>query len=152
MPSDHPQTPQSPSQTSPGTNDLSFKPTTSPRLSPSLPTPAHSINGSMSSTGSGFVSDGPHLDEPSNKRKRDADDHGNREHKKVHVDDSRISIEDLHLDVGKKNLLCRTCKTHFSMNLFIFWISAPVHVPISHAEKENLVNMQSNLQLTPLVR
>ena len=113
MPPDHPQTPQSPSQTSPGTNDLPLKPTTSPRVSHSLPTPAHSINGSMSSTGSGFVSDGAHLEESSNKRKRDIDDHGDREQKKVHVEDSRISIEDLHLDVGKKYLLCRTRKTPF---------------------------------------
>lgn len=71
----------------------------------------------MSSTGSGFVSDGPHLEEPSNKRKRDADDHGNREQKKVHVEDSRISIEDLHLDVGKKYLLCRTSHSIGSVDM-----------------------------------
>lgn len=68
----------------------------------------------MSSTGSGFVSDGTHL-EVSNKRKRDVDDHGDREQKKVHVEDSRISIEDLHLDVGEKYLLCRTLHPAYSV-------------------------------------
>jgi hypothetical protein len=67
----------------------------------------------MSSTGSGFVSDGAHLEESPNKRKRDVGDHGDREQKKVHVEDSRISIEDLHLDVGEKYLLCRTRKAPF---------------------------------------
>jgi hypothetical protein len=69
----------------------------------------------MSSTGSGFVTEGTHLEELTNKRKRDVDDHGDddREQKKVHVEDSRISIDDLHLDVGKKYLLCRTRKTPF---------------------------------------
>ena len=52
-------------------------------------------------------------DEPSNKRKRDVEDHGDRDQKKVHVEDSRLSIEDLHLDVGKKYLLCRTRKAPF---------------------------------------
>ncbi|KAG0648331.1 Mediator of RNA polymerase II transcription subunit 19 [Hyphodiscus hymeniophilus] len=106
MPSDHPQTPQSPSQNSPGSHELTLKPTTSPRFNNSLPTPAHSINGSMSSTISGFAADGASLEESSNKRKRDIDDHGDREQKKVHVEDSGIRIDDLHLDVGKKYLLC----------------------------------------------
>jgi hypothetical protein len=57
--------------------------------------------------------DASHVDEPSNKRKRDLEDHGDREQKKVHVEDSRISIKDLHLDVGQKYLLCRTRKTPF---------------------------------------
>ena len=113
MPSDHPQTPQSPSQTSPGPNDPPSKPTTSPRVNNSLPTPAHSINGSMASAGSVSVLDATHPDEESNKRKRDLDDQGDQEQKKVHVEDSRISIDDLHLDVGKKYLLCRTRKTPF---------------------------------------
>ena len=55
----------------------------------------------------------PQLEDSSNKRKRDLEDHGDREQKKVHVEDSRISIDDLHLDVGKKYLLCRTRKTPF---------------------------------------
>jgi len=67
----------------------------------------------MSSTGSGFVMDGAHQEELSNKRKREIDDQGDQEQKKVHIEDSRISIDDLHLDVGKKYLLCRTRKTPF---------------------------------------
>jgi hypothetical protein len=52
-------------------------------------------------------------EEASNKRKRDIEDHGDRAQKKVHVEDSRLSIEDLHLDVGEKYLICRTRKTPF---------------------------------------
>ncbi|KAF4624078.1 hypothetical protein G7Y89_g14096 [Cudoniella acicularis] len=103
MPSDHPQTPESPSQISFGIIDAHRK-STSPHFTNSLPTPAHSINGSMSSLGSDV---GFH-DESSNKRKRDLEDGGDREQKKVHVEDSRLSIEDLHLDVGEKYLLCNT--------------------------------------------
>jgi len=107
MPSDHPQTPQSPSTVS-SAADLPRKPSTSPRITHSLPTPAHSINGSMSSLSSDITSETAPQDEISNKRKRDPEDHGDREQKKVHVEDSRLSIEDLHLDVGEKYLLCRT--------------------------------------------
>lgn len=53
------------------------------------------------------------MDDSSNKRKRELEDHGDREQKKVHVEDRRISIKDLHLDVGQKYLLCRTRKTPF---------------------------------------
>lgn len=52
-----------------------------------------------------------HLDDASNKRKRGPEDHGDREQKKVHIEDSRLGIDDLHLDVGEKYLLCRTRKT-----------------------------------------
>jgi len=82
-------------------------------MSHSLPTPAHSINGSMSSATSDIMADTSLVEEISNKRKRDLEDHGDREQKKVHVEDSRISIKDLHLDVGQKYLLCRTRKTPF---------------------------------------
>ena len=67
----------------------------------------------MSSTMSDNAIDGAHLEDFSNKRKRDVGDHGDREQKKVHVEDSRIRIEDLHLDVGKKYSLCRTRKAPF---------------------------------------
>jgi hypothetical protein len=60
-----------------------------------------------------MMTDSSQMEEPSNKRKRDLEDHGDREQKKVHVEDSRISIKDLHLDVGQKYLLCRTRKTPF---------------------------------------
>lgn len=46
--------------------------------------------------------DSPH------KRKRPLDDIGDREQKKVHIEDRRLGIENLHLDVGEKYLLCRT--------------------------------------------
>lgn len=46
-----------------------------------------------------------------NKRKYSFDDSGVHEHKKVHLEDPRkIGIQDLHLDVGEKYLLCRTRK------------------------------------------
>lgn len=40
----------------------------------------------------------------SNKRKRDPEDNGDREQKKVHVEDSMIGIEALHQEVGSKYL------------------------------------------------
>lgn len=71
-----------------------------------LPTPAHSVNGSSmpSETAHDVVmgEDSPH------KRKRQADDLGEREQKKVQSEDRRLGIENLHLDVGEKYLLCRT--------------------------------------------
>jgi len=113
MLSDHPQTPQSPSQALFSAADLPAKPVTSPKHAHSLPTPAHSINGSMFSINPDTSSEAAPHDESSNKRKRDPEDHGDREQKKVHVEDSRIGIEDLHLDVGEKYLLCRTRKAPF---------------------------------------
>jgi hypothetical protein len=47
------------------------------------------------------------------KRKREVDDVGeNKDQKKAHVEGARatIGIEDLHIDVGKKYLHCRTRK------------------------------------------
>lgn len=67
----------------------------------------------MASTTTGFAAEASHMDDASHKRKRDIEDLGDREQKKVHVEDSRISIKDLHLDVGEKYLLCRTRKTPF---------------------------------------
>lgn len=55
-------------------------------------------------------------DENLNKRKRDVEDGGDRDQKKVHLEDSRLSIEDLHVDVGKKYLLCRTRKTPLQLD------------------------------------
>jgi hypothetical protein len=54
-----------------------------------------------------MVPDAMQIDEVSNKRKRDIEDNGDREQKKAHVEKSRVSIDDLHLDVGDKYLLCR---------------------------------------------
>lgn len=104
----------------------------------------------MSSTGSGFVSEGAQLEESSNKRKRDVDDHGDREQKKVHVEDSRISIDDLHLDVGKKYLLCRTGKTPFYSKNLPFFHSTLFELKSPFYLLKHLVNMDTHAQLTPL--
>jgi len=134
MPSDHPHTPQSPSTASYSTSDLPRKQSASPRTSNSLPTPAHSINGSMSSN-SDLVLEAAH-DEVSNKRKRDIEDTGDRDQKKAHVEDSRASIDDLHLDVGEKYLLCRTRKAPSSTrSTFSPWYCIPGFVllkPLAH--------------------
>jgi hypothetical protein len=113
MPSEHPQTPESPSQTSLGVTDIHRKTSTSPQFSNSLPTPAHSINGSMSALGGDSMASGFSQEDPSNKRKRDTEDNGERSQKKIHLEDVGLSIGDLHLDVGEKYLLCRTRKTPF---------------------------------------
>lgn len=54
-----------------------------------------------------MVADAMQVDEVSNKRKRDIEDNGDRDQKKAHVEKSRVSIDDLHLDVGEKYKLCR---------------------------------------------
>lgn len=109
----HPQTPQSPSQFSSGTsepqnglaNSSVIATSTSTSTATTLPTPAHSVNGSASHPDVAMMGDSPH------KRKRSVDDTGHREHKKVHLEESKLGIEDLHLDVGKKYLLCQARKT-----------------------------------------
>lgn len=74
---------------------------------PSLPTPAHSVSGSSLPIDNS--QDTTMMSISSNKRKFSFDDTGAHGHKKVHLDDPRkISIQDLHLDVGEKYLLCRT--------------------------------------------
>ncbi|KAK4168977.1 mediator of RNA polymerase II transcription subunit 19 [Cladorrhinum sp. PSN259] len=103
----HPQTPQSPSQLSPGTSDLMMSQSGSmTSTNTTLPTPAHSVNGSSipseMSQDITMGGDSPH------KRKRAIDDLGDREQKKVQTEDRRLGIDDLHLDVGEKYLLCRT--------------------------------------------
>jgi hypothetical protein len=110
--SGHPRTPQSPSQAHPA-HDLPSKPSSSPKPN-SLPTPAHSINGSMSLSATETHADLMQLDDTPKKRKRDIEDNGDQVQKKAHVEISRLSLDDLHLDVGKKYLLCRTRKTPFS--------------------------------------
>ncbi|KAI1075847.1 Rox3-domain-containing protein [Whalleya microplaca] len=103
----NPQTPQSPSQFSPGTADqLSSINSSMTSVTTALPTPAHSV------TGSGHLVDTSHditmTDDYSHKRKYPFEDTGH-EQKKVHLEDPRkIGIENLHLDVGEKYLLCRT--------------------------------------------
>ncbi|KAI1486378.1 Rox3-domain-containing protein [Biscogniauxia mediterranea] len=101
----NPQTPQSPSQFSPSIADPGSSMNTSmiSITTTSLPTPAHSVNGSAQ------PSDTIMTDDLTHKRKYPFEEMGDHEHKKVHVEDPRkIGIENLHLDVGEKYLLCRT--------------------------------------------
>lgn len=69
-----------------------------------LPTPAHSVTGSIS-----HQSDIAMADESPHKRKRPLDDVGERDQKKVQYD-HRLGIEDLHLDVGPKYMLLQRSK------------------------------------------
>jgi len=81
-------------------------------ITTALPTPAHSVNGS--SIPSEMAHDIIMGDDSPHKRKRTADDLGDREQKKVQIEDRRFGIENLHLDVGEKYLLCRTRKAPFT--------------------------------------
>jgi hypothetical protein len=111
----HPQTPQSPSQFSPNTSDLMMSMTGSAAsTTTTLPTPAHSINGS--SIPSEMTHDTVMGEDSPHKRKRDVSDTGDRAQKKVHVEDRNSGINDLHLDVGEKYLLCRTRKAPFYLS------------------------------------
>ncbi|KAH8821847.1 Rox3 mediator complex subunit-domain-containing protein [Xylogone sp. PMI_703] len=146
MPLEHPQTPQSPSRTPSSIVDVSQKLNTSPRTTMSLPTPAHSINGSMSSAGFDNSQDSTgYMDESSNKRKRDFEDHGDREQKKVHIEAGRLGIEDLHMDVGEKYLLCRTrhevVRPHPSQDLFQLYGLGPIAASVARL----LPNGQKNV-------
>jgi len=116
MPSDHPPSPQSPTQQPFDGGELPSKVSTSPSLGNSLPTPAHSINGSLSSSSDlPAFADPTLMDDVSNKRKRDQEDDGDREQKKVQVEDSRrTDMAELHENVGPKFKLCSTRKTPFS--------------------------------------
>ncbi|KAI0124201.1 Rox3 mediator complex subunit-domain-containing protein [Xylariales sp. AK1849] len=104
----NPQTPQSPSQFSPSSADpLSSMNSSMTSITTSLPTPAHSVSGTTQPDITMSDADSP------NKRKRLTDDMGDQEQKKVHLEDPRrLGIENLHLDVGEKYLLCRT--PHFA--------------------------------------
>jgi hypothetical protein len=101
----HPRTPQSPSQVSPATSsDALNTQTSSMTTATTLPTPAHSVNGCASQNDVAMTDDSPQ------KRKRTIDDDGGDCAKKVHLEGHRLNIQDLHLDVGSKYLLCQTCK------------------------------------------
>lgn len=81
-------------------------------ITTALPTPAHSVNGS--SLPSEMAHDIVMGEDSPQKRKRATDDLGERDQKKVQIEDRRLGIENLHLDVGEKYLLCRTRKAPFS--------------------------------------
>lgn len=56
-------------------------------------------------------------DDSPHKRKRTLDDVGDRDQKKLHLDDFGVGIGELHIDVGEKYLLCGLCKdTHFLLS------------------------------------
>ncbi|KAK4127373.1 mediator of RNA polymerase II transcription subunit 19 [Parathielavia appendiculata] len=101
----HPQTPDSPSQFSPNASDLMMS-MTAASTTTTLPTPAHSVNGSSIPTE--MTHDTVMGEDSPQKRKRHVNDTGDRAQKKVHVEDRKSGIDDLHLDVGDKYLLCRT--------------------------------------------
>ncbi|KAI1645109.1 Rox3-domain-containing protein [Daldinia loculata] len=103
----NPQTPQSPSQFSPTTGDqVSSMNSSMTSITTALPTPAHSVNGSAQPTD--MSHDTAVADAYSAKRKYPFDDTGDHEHKKVNLENRRVGIENLHLDVGEKYLLCST--------------------------------------------
>jgi hypothetical protein len=112
-----PRTPQSPPQ--PALPSPEKRPVETSAADPMSSTTTRSevntaVSGSSRMAGSIDTSGiSPHMDDPSNKRKREVADTGLRDQKKVHVEDRKLGIEDLHLDVGKKYLLCRTRKTPF---------------------------------------
>ncbi|KEZ39747.1 hypothetical protein SAPIO_CDS9706 [Scedosporium apiospermum] len=106
----HPHTPQTPSQPSPGISDPLTSATTSmTSITSALPTPAHSVTGA-SSQPSDMAHDISMIDAGDdttpNKRKRLAEDLGDQATKKVHLGTPPLGIEDIHLDVGEKYLLC----------------------------------------------
>ncbi|KAI6247685.1 Mediator of RNA polymerase II transcription subunit 19 [Erysiphe necator] len=99
MPYDHPQTPESPRNS---TIVEIAKQLPSPS-SYTILTPAHSINGSVSSNSVEMSQY-----DATNKRKRENEDDGNQKCKRAHIEAGRLSLEDLHLDVGKKYKICHT--------------------------------------------
>ncbi|KAJ6438483.1 cytochrome P450 [Purpureocillium lavendulum] len=101
----HPQTPQSPCNFSPATSSdpmTGLSAASAATSTTTLPTPAHSVNGCNSQPDTAMSEESPH------KRKRPLDDVGDRDQKKMHLEDRKLGIEDLHLDVGDKYLLCHT--------------------------------------------
>ncbi|KAL7625308.1 hypothetical protein AAE478_004524 [Parahypoxylon ruwenzoriense] len=103
----NPQTPQSPSQFSPSIGDPASSMNSSMiSITTALPTPAHSVNGSAQAADTSH--DATMAEYYPHKRKYPFDDVGEHEQKKVHLEDRRVGIENLHMDVGEKYLLCRT--------------------------------------------
>jgi hypothetical protein len=115
-----PRTPQSPLQ--PNTASSDKVPNTrvsgymSSTISRTVPGPAMADTHDSATPMS--IDSSIHSDDLSNKRKRESEDTGDREQKKVHVEERKLCIEDLHLDVGKIYQLCRTRKAPFSPKRF----------------------------------
>ncbi|CZT12738.1 hypothetical protein WAI453_005529 [Rhynchosporium graminicola] len=113
MTSNLPRTPETPTQTTPSSAEFPNKFVTSPIDTYSMPTPARSVNGSMSSNPTEMSFETGFHEDSSLKRKREVDDQGEQEQKKkVHVEEPEslhsLTINDLHLDVGEKYYLCKT--------------------------------------------
>ncbi|KAJ2905297.1 Mediator of RNA polymerase II transcription subunit 19 [Zalerion maritima] len=99
----HPQTPQSPSRNSPVTTDPNSSISSVTSMSTTtLPTPAHSVNGSLSTQPSDIAHDMSHkMDHGTpGKRKRPVQDTGDRDQEKLHMEQAPVSIDRLHMDVG----------------------------------------------------
>ncbi|KAL2068451.1 hypothetical protein VTL71DRAFT_16549, partial [Oculimacula yallundae] len=115
MTSNLPRTPETPSQTSPSAAEFPNKSVTSPIDTHSMPTPARSVNGSMSSIVNDTSFETGFQEDSSLKRKREIDDQGEQEKKKLHVEEPEslhsLTLNDLHLDVGEKYYLCKTPHT-----------------------------------------
>jgi hypothetical protein len=79
------------------------------------------------------------IDDISNKRKRETEDAGDREQKKVHVEERKLCIEDLHLDVGKIYQLCRTRKTPFSPKRLQCYLPVPGTLNLKFCTSSTLV-------------
>ena len=74
---------------------------------------SHSITGTEVRTTSALMVDmnmNGHNDDGFLKRKQEFGDSGEHKDKKLHVEDRKPSISDLHIDVGKIYQLCRTRK------------------------------------------
>lgn len=78
-------------------------------ITTTLPTPAHSVNGSSQPTDASH--ENTMADVYMHKRKYPFDDTEDHEQKKPHIENRRVGIEALHADVGEKYLLC---STHYS--------------------------------------
>jgi hypothetical protein len=98
-------------------------------MTAALPTPAHSVTGSTSQP-SDVAHDANMADDTPHKRKRSISDIGERDEKKMHLDTPLMIIDDLHMNVGKKYLLCETPlvfpKYHVSNDLFEMFNLTPL--------------------------
>lgn len=77
-------------------------------MSSTDPNVAVSTGNMQSSIGNGFEANPTEM---SNKRKRETDDDGDQEQKKVHIESGTPGIEALHRDVGPPYRLASTRKT-----------------------------------------
>lgn len=71
------------------------------------------------------------LAETSNKRKRESDDDGGPEQKKVHIENGTPGIEALHRDVGPPYRLASTRKTPFFAGSICFWLKFKANIMVN---------------------